>query len=96
MNLQSVFEGLDNALEVFCNGMNSITEDLGKIDQDFHDDVKRSNSRSKSESKKHKQNIEKTFSSKTDQIYLIFKTKLSRNTVRMLLDVNTLFFEIVY
>ena len=53
-------------------------------------------SRHKSESKKYKQNIEKTFSSKTDQIFLIFKTKLSRNTVRMLLDVNTLFFEIVY
>lgn len=69
MNLQSVFEGLDNALEVFCNGMNSITEDLGKIDQDFHDDVKRSNSRSKSESKKHKQNIEKIFGSKKPKLF---------------------------
>lgn len=69
MNLQSVFEGLDNALEVFCNGMNSITEDLGKIDQDFHDDVKRSNSRHRTEARKNKQNVEKIFGSKKPKLF---------------------------
>jgi hypothetical protein len=49
--------------------MNSITEDLGKIDQDFHDDVKRSNSRSKSEARKNKQNVEKIFGSKKTKLF---------------------------
>jgi hypothetical protein len=49
--------------------MNSITEDLGKMDKDFHDDVKRSNSSHKREARKNKQNIEKIFGSKKTKLF---------------------------
>jgi len=63
------FENLDKVLESFCKGMNSITEDLGKMDKDFHDDVKRSNSSHKREARKNKQNIEKIFGSKKSKLF---------------------------
>ena len=69
MNLKTIFEGLDSALESFCKGMNSLSEDLGKMDREFQEDVDRRNSRHESEAKKHKENIEKIFGSKKTKLF---------------------------
>ena len=69
MNLKSLFENLDAVIESVCKGIDSVTKDLGKMEDDFVEDAKRRNSKHQSEAKKHKQNIDKIFGSKKPKLF---------------------------
>lgn len=69
MNLKSIFENLDAVIESVFNGIDTVTKDLGKIDKEFSQDVKKANSSRKIHEKQDKENIEKIFGSKKTKLF---------------------------
>jgi hypothetical protein len=69
MNLKSIFENLDAVIESVFNGIDTVTKDLGKIDKEFSQDVKKANSSRKIHEKQDKENIKKIFGSKKTNLF---------------------------
>ena len=69
MNLKSIFENLDEVIGSVFDGIDTVTKDLGKIDKEFSEDVKKANSSRKIHEKQDKENIEKIFGSKKTNLF---------------------------
>ena len=69
MNLKSIFENLDEVIQTVAKGIDSFTKDLGKMDKEFSEDVKKANSRREKQQKQDKENIEKIFGSKKTKLF---------------------------
>ena len=69
MNLKSIFENLDAVIESVFNGIDTVTKDLGKIDKEFSQDVKKANSSRKIQARQDQENIKKIFGSKKTNLF---------------------------
>ena len=69
MNLKSIFENLDEVIGSVFDGIDTVTKDLGKLDKEFSQDVKKANSSRKIHEKQDKENIEKIFGSKKTNLF---------------------------
>jgi hypothetical protein len=69
MNLKSIFENLDEVIGSVFDSIDSVTKDLGKIDKEFSQDVKKANSSRKIHEKQDKENIKKIFGSKKTNLF---------------------------
>ena len=69
MNLKSIFENLDEVIGSVFDGIDTVTKDLGKLDKEFSQDVKKANSSRKIHEKQDKENIEKIFGSKKTKLF---------------------------
>ena len=69
MNLKSIFENLDEVIGSVFDSIDSVTKDLGKLDKEFSQDVKKANSSRKIHEKQDKENIKKIFGSKKTNLF---------------------------
>lgn len=69
MNLKSIFENLDEVIGSVFDSIDTVTKDLGKIDKEFSQDVKKANSSRKIHEKQDKENIKKIFGSKKTNLF---------------------------
>lgn len=69
MNLKSIFENLDEVIGSVFDGIDTVTKDLGKLDKEFSQDVKKANSSRKIHEKQDKENIKKIFGSKKTNLF---------------------------
>lgn len=68
-NLDSCLKSLNSGLDSFSKGVNSFSDSMTSLNDEFSDDIRKSDKRRKSESKKNKQNIDKLFGKNNTKIW---------------------------
>ena len=68
-NLDSCLKSIDSGITTFSKGVDSFSKSMQSFNDEFSDDIRKSDKRRKSESRKNKQNIDKLFGKNNTKIW---------------------------